>query len=260
MVLLRCPRPIFLLSLTLSPSLVPSFLSYLFTISGPNSQRRFVDKHRFVDKPPFVSTNLLLFFTNQVCKKRVKTRHMTYINLGLSTDLLCEFRPLCSTFYILISSTCLFRFLLLFILIVSLYLTLFPRRNPILLLSFLIISPFPYFPSHPFSLSSCFSINHSYPFFTAQICVFLNVCFPSPLLHFPFSLTYCLMLFSHSTPCFSLNHSHLFSLPDISVFFSMSVSLPSPSFPLLFDLLSDTFLDKRLPPPPPSHFSRMRLP
>ena len=35
-------------------------------------------------------------FTNQVCKQRVKTHHMTYINLGLSTNLLCEFRPLSS--------------------------------------------------------------------------------------------------------------------------------------------------------------------
>ena len=58
---------------------------------GPNSQRR------FVDKPSFVSTNLLLLFTNQVCKKRVKTRHMTYINLGLSTNLLCEFGPITFT-------------------------------------------------------------------------------------------------------------------------------------------------------------------
>ena len=60
---------------------------YFIKLIGPNSQRR------FVDKPPFVSTNLLLLFTNQVCKKRVKTRHMTYINLGLSTNLLCEFGP-----------------------------------------------------------------------------------------------------------------------------------------------------------------------
>ena len=41
-----------------------------------------------------LSTNLLLLFTNQVCKKRVKMRHMTYINLGLLTNLLCEFGPM----------------------------------------------------------------------------------------------------------------------------------------------------------------------
>ena len=33
---------------------------------------RFELRPRFELKPPFVSPNLLLFFTNQVCKKRVK--------------------------------------------------------------------------------------------------------------------------------------------------------------------------------------------
>ena len=37
---------------------------------GPNSQRRFVDKPRFGDKPPFVSTNLLLFFLQRFVKTR----------------------------------------------------------------------------------------------------------------------------------------------------------------------------------------------
>ena len=64
-------------------------------IFWPEFTKEVCRQPRFVDKPPFVSTNLLLCFTNQVCKKRVKTRHMTYINLGLSTNLLCEFGPLC---------------------------------------------------------------------------------------------------------------------------------------------------------------------
>ncbi|XP_030846161.1 uncharacterized protein LOC100888422 isoform X1 [Strongylocentrotus purpuratus] len=42
-------------------------------------------------------------FTNQVCTnlgfKCVETRHMTHINLGLSTNLLCECGPYCSNFH-----------------------------------------------------------------------------------------------------------------------------------------------------------------
>ena len=54
-----------------------------------------------IHKGGCLSTNLLLFRQTSFCslqtrfvKKRVKTRHMTYENQGLSTNLLCEFGPM----------------------------------------------------------------------------------------------------------------------------------------------------------------------
>ena len=71
-----------------------SGLWWTITHVGPNSQRRFLDKPRFM----CVIWRVLTRFRPRVCLnlglKRIETRHMTHITLGLSTNLLCEFGPL----------------------------------------------------------------------------------------------------------------------------------------------------------------------
>ena len=57
--------------------ITPNSTSFIYVICVSNTmarihKARFELRPRFELKPPFVSPNLLLFFTNQVCKKRVK--------------------------------------------------------------------------------------------------------------------------------------------------------------------------------------------